>query len=338
MGLCYRGPDGERLFELWSAPISRACNDVKRTAECLHGWRLHVVVVLLIAYFPSSTDPSCPLRTVRSAQISFDPRSRFARPGDQLILSWRTPLGAGGHRRLCPCSPEKRQGDDTDRNGGTIGDEAHQEWPGVGDSPPLILMAETLSVRFVSATVPESSGVAEEKSGGMESVGGAWGFRLTASGREVMICDAGKGGGAKLLPEFPRRFFCSVSNNVGRKFADERRAVRHVALPKFDILRSLAIHGMVQFSSFDEERAGVSKAAAASFPHLENKKPRLTRDSRNLMHLMLPSHHSLDAGKPSFCRPGMSNHASCATTVVSACDALRSPRARGEVCRRAAGA
>lgn len=120
-------------------------------------------------------------------KVSFDPRSRFAHPGDQLILSWRMPRGSRGHRRLCPF-PSQGSND-----GGDGSDEAKQSWPGVGGEPPLVVMADSLTVRSVSASAAAASpsgsgsGADEEKSG----VGGgghaarAWGFLLTARGREV---------------------------------------------------------------------------------------------------------------------------------------------------------
>lgn len=131
--------------------------------------------------------PSClAAPTQPPRQISFDPRSRFARPGDQLILSWRMPRGGGGYRRLCPCPPE---GGDGGRTSTDAGDETSQSWPGVGGEPPLVVMAESLTVRFVSASAAPAgtgSGADGEKSGvGSRLVARAWGFLMTARGREV---------------------------------------------------------------------------------------------------------------------------------------------------------
>lgn len=52
-------------------------------------------------------------------------------------------------------------------------------WPGLAGVPPLIIMAEALSVRFVSAaTTMRVLGAPNEED---------WGFRLTVSGRAVRI-------------------------------------------------------------------------------------------------------------------------------------------------------
>lgn len=107
--------------------------------------------------------------------------SRFAQPGDQLILSWQTPWGSGGHRRVTPCAATDPNGD----GGGA------QTWPGVGGEPPLVVMAESLNVRFTSAaTGAAASGTARsgESKEILEVEGmaqSAWGFRLIATGREV---------------------------------------------------------------------------------------------------------------------------------------------------------
>ncbi|CAM9282497.1 unnamed protein product, partial [Sphacelaria rigidula] len=77
-------------------------------------------------------DRSWPLviKGAETVEISFDPRSRFARPGDQLILSWRTPWGAGGHRRLCPCPTVYRQSEHARGMSESPGDESTgQIWP-----------------------------------------------------------------------------------------------------------------------------------------------------------------------------------------------------------------
>lgn len=112
--------------------------------------------------------------------------SRVANPRDQLILSWHTPRGGGGHRRLCPGTPTGPGG-----SGRTPTDEGkNQAWPGVGGEPPLVVMANTLKVRFVSvvgafAGSVTTSGVEETTSGVRGNVVQAWGFRLTATGRKV---------------------------------------------------------------------------------------------------------------------------------------------------------
>lgn len=58
------------------------------------------------------------------------------------------------------------------------GDRGGQAWPGVGGLPPLTVTAETLKVRFVSSAAASTEGLDEKDAG-------AWGFRLTACGREV---------------------------------------------------------------------------------------------------------------------------------------------------------
>lgn len=95
------------------------------------------------------------------------------------MLSWRTPSGSGGHRRLCPCvhSGVGKGGCSAD------GDNGNQTWPGVGEEPPLVVVAEALDVRFVSASA--TPGVEEEKSGARVNAPPAWGFRFTAKGRKV---------------------------------------------------------------------------------------------------------------------------------------------------------
>lgn len=113
------------------------------------------------------------------AQVSFDPNSRVAQPGDRIMLCWRTLSGSGGHRLLCPCvhSGVGKSGCSAD------GDDGSQTWPGVGEEPPLVVVAEALDVRFVSASA--TPGVEEEKSGARVNAPRAWGFRFTAKGRKV---------------------------------------------------------------------------------------------------------------------------------------------------------
>ncbi|CAM9133388.1 unnamed protein product, partial [Laminaria digitata] len=112
-------------------------------------------------------------------EITFDPKSLFAKPGDQIMLSWRTPWGSGGHRRLCPCIHSGVGKGDCS----PAGDDGSQTWPGVGEEPPLVVVAEAVKVRFVSASA--TPGVEEEKSGARVDAPRAWGFRFTAKGREV---------------------------------------------------------------------------------------------------------------------------------------------------------
>ena len=112
-------------------------------------------------------------------QVSFDPLSRVAHPEDHIILSWRTPSGSGGHRRLSPCTHSG-----VGKGSCSIGDDdGSQTFPGIGEEPPLVVMAEALNVRFVSASA--APGVEEEKSGAPVDAPRAWGFRFTARGRKV---------------------------------------------------------------------------------------------------------------------------------------------------------
>lgn len=117
------------------------------------------------------------------AQVSFDPNSRVAQPGDQIMLSWRTPWGSEGHRRLCPyVHSGVRKG-----GCGADGDDGSQTWPGVGEEPPLVVVTKALDVRFVSASA--TPGVEGEKSGARVKAPRAWGFRFTAKGRKVRARD-----------------------------------------------------------------------------------------------------------------------------------------------------
>lgn len=114
-------------------------------------------------------------------QLSFDPMSRVARAEDHIALSWRTPAGGSGHRRICPCSPvnlNARGGDGGDCEGGQV-------WPGVMAEAPLLVLADELTVRFVTA----GGDACEEGEAGRTEAGaaaaGSWGFRLTARSQKV---------------------------------------------------------------------------------------------------------------------------------------------------------
>ncbi|CAM9323533.1 unnamed protein product, partial [Ectocarpus fasciculatus] len=129
-----------------------------------------------------------------TVELSFDAMSRVARPEDHIALSWRTPSGGSGHRRVCPCSPANHSSDYggprpcEDDGGGS------QAWPGVGAEPPLLVMANELTVRFVTdialdATSAEAGaatgGGGDETSGARPTATRAWGFRLTAVSPKV---------------------------------------------------------------------------------------------------------------------------------------------------------
>lgn len=103
--------------------------------------------------------------------------SHVAHPEDHIALSWRTPSGSSGHRRISPYSRAALTAASGTRK---PGDDGIQAWPGVGADPPLVVVADELTVRFVSV-----GGAAEEGKGETATPGGAWGFRLTAKGRKV---------------------------------------------------------------------------------------------------------------------------------------------------------
>ncbi|CAM9308901.1 unnamed protein product, partial [Ectocarpus sp. 12 AP-2014] len=124
-----------------------------------------------------------------TVELSFDPMSRVARPEDHIALSWRTPSGGSGHRRICPCSPANHSSGRGGPRPCEGDDGGSQAWPGVGAEPPLLVMAGELTVRFVTdialdATSAEagaaSGGGDDETSGARPTATRAWGFRLTA--------------------------------------------------------------------------------------------------------------------------------------------------------------
>lgn len=101
------------------------------------------------------------------------------------------PRGGGGYRRLCPCPPKGGDGGSTSAD---ADDEASQSWPGVRGEPPLVVMAESLTARFVSTSAAPAgtgSGADGEKSRiGSKLAARAWGFLMTARGREVRGVEA----------------------------------------------------------------------------------------------------------------------------------------------------
>ena len=78
-------------------------------------------------------------------------------------------------RRLSPCTPAPENHD--------------QWWPGVRGEPPLVVTADALSFRFLSAAKERdddsSPSGAGEKETGVFPRPGSWGFRLTAKSRQV---------------------------------------------------------------------------------------------------------------------------------------------------------
>lgn len=129
--------------------------------------------------------------------------SQVAHPEDHIALSWQTPSGGSGYRRISPCSTAgSNVGSNLITSGS--GGGGSQAWPGVGAEPPLIIMTDELTVRFVSAAGAGAgaAGGAGAGSGGEEddtlrardSTGmrRAWGFRLTARGREVRALTDGR--------------------------------------------------------------------------------------------------------------------------------------------------
>ncbi|CAN0512376.1 unnamed protein product, partial [Ectocarpus sp. 12 AP-2014] len=67
-----------------------------------------------------------------TVELSFDPMSRVARPEDHIALSWRTPSGGSGHRRVCPCSPANHSSGRGGPRPCEGDDGGSQAWPGVG--------------------------------------------------------------------------------------------------------------------------------------------------------------------------------------------------------------
>lgn len=108
--------------------------------------------------------------------------SHVAHPEDHIALSWRTPPGGSGHRRISPCSHKVLTAAAGSRkpSGGGGG---NQVWPGVGAEPPLVVLADELTVRFVS--VAGATGGGEGETCAREMATRAWGFRLTARDRKV---------------------------------------------------------------------------------------------------------------------------------------------------------
>lgn len=113
--------------------------------------------------------------------------SHVAHPEDHIALSWRTPSGESGHRRISPCSHAALTAAGTRKPRG--GGDGSQAWPGVGAEPPLVVVADELTVRFVSVAGASDGGEGEGGEGEMgdreTETRGAWGFRLTAKGRKV---------------------------------------------------------------------------------------------------------------------------------------------------------
>lgn len=110
--------------------------------------------------------------------------SHVAHPEDHVALSWRTPSGGSGHRRISPCSRTALAG-----GGGRIpGDDGgggSQVWPGVGAEPPLVVVADELTVRFVSVAGAADGGEGEGALRARETATQAWGVRLTVKGGKV---------------------------------------------------------------------------------------------------------------------------------------------------------
>ncbi|CAM9151445.1 unnamed protein product, partial [Scytosiphon promiscuus] len=127
-------------------------------------------------------DYAFPIRIegAETVELSFDPMSRVARAEDHIALSWRTPSGGSGHRRICPRSPINLNARSGLTPGGG-GGEAEQVWPGVGAEAPLVVLADELTVRFVTAVGPASEEEEREKPG----AAGSWGFRVMARSQKV---------------------------------------------------------------------------------------------------------------------------------------------------------